>query len=43
MGENRKKFKLTTAILAVICVVFVAEAAAPWRPSEIHSISGGFL
>ena len=29
MGENRKKFKLTTAILAVICVVFVAEAAAP--------------
>lgn len=29
MEENRKKFKLTSAILAVICVVFVAEAAAP--------------
>lgn len=29
MSENKKKFKLTDAILAVICVVFVAEAAAP--------------
>lgn len=27
--ETKKKFKLTDAILAVICVVFVAEAAAP--------------
>lgn len=26
---NKKKFKLTDAILSVICVVFVAEAAAP--------------
>ena len=25
----KKKFRLTDAILAVICVVFVAEAAAP--------------
>lgn len=29
MGEDRKKFKLTSAVLAVICVVFVVEAAAP--------------
>ncbi len=29
MGENKKKFRLTDAVLAVICVVFVAEAAAP--------------
>lgn len=27
--QNTKKFKLTDAILTVICVVFVAEAAAP--------------
>lgn len=27
--ETKKKFKLTDAILTVICVVFVAEAAAP--------------
>lgn len=27
--QNKKKFKLTDAILSVICVVFVAEAAAP--------------
>lgn len=27
--ENKKKFKLSDAILSVICVVFVAEAAAP--------------
>ena len=29
MNENKKKFRLMDAILAVICVVFVAEAAAP--------------
>ena len=29
MGENKRKFRLTDVILAVICVVFVAEAAAP--------------
>ncbi len=29
MPENKKKFKLIDAILTVICVVFVAEAAAP--------------
>ena len=27
--EGKKKFSLTSAILSVICVVFVAEAAAP--------------
>ena len=27
--HGKKKFKLTDAILSVICVVFVAEAAAP--------------
>ena len=27
--QGKKKFKLTDAILSVICVVFVAEAAAP--------------
>lgn len=29
MAQGKKKFKLTDAILSVICVVFVAEAAAP--------------
>jgi Amino acid transporters len=29
MSEEKKKFRLFDAILAVICVVFVAEAAAP--------------
>jgi amino acid transporter len=29
MAENKKSFKLFDAILSVICVVFVAEAAAP--------------
>ena len=29
MSEKKGKFRLTDAILAVICVVFVAEAAAP--------------
>lgn len=29
MGEKKKKFSLMSAILSVICVVFVAEAAAP--------------
>ena len=29
--EGKKKFSLTSAILSVICVVFVAEAAAPVR------------
>lgn len=27
--ENRRKFRLADVILSVICVVFVAEAAAP--------------
>ncbi len=29
MSEKKKKFRLIDAILAVICIVFVAEAAAP--------------
>lgn len=29
MEEKKKKFSLMSAILSVICVVFVAEAAAP--------------
>lgn len=29
MGENTKKFRMIEVILTVICIVFVAEAAAP--------------
>lgn len=29
MGEKKKKFSMLSAVLTVICVVFVAEAAAP--------------
>ena len=29
MGEKKKKFSMLNCVLTVICVVFVAEAAAP--------------
>ena len=39
--DERKKFRLADVILSVICVVFVAEAAAPVASIGNSSISGG--
>ncbi len=40
--EGKKKFSLTSAILSVICVVFVAEAAAPVAAIGNSQFFGGF-
>ena len=43
MNENKKKFRLMDAILAVICVVFVAEAAAGGGDREFPVFLVDFL
>ncbi len=39
--EGKKKFSLFSAVLSVICVVFVAEAAAPVAAIGILNSFGG--